>query len=319
MATILVTGATGFIGSHLIPALVERGHDVRAMTRHPDDYDGPGEPIAGDVGNPESLIDALDGVEIAYYLVHSLDSEDFEKKDAVGGVGVQRDGRCGGGAADRLPRRPRPRRRGTVAAPAVAPARWRVARRRRRAGDHAARGRGDRARRHLVGTHPPTRRPPAGDGGAPLGEHQYATHRVAGRDPISDGVLDVPETIGQTYDIGGPEVLRYADMMQRAARIIEAPVDPDADPSAAHPEALIGLVVAGHRRGRADRPQPGRLHDDRGGGPRRRRDPQADPGGADRVRRRRPAGAGRARAATEPDRARNAGRTGKPIACRYGP
>jgi len=35
------------------------------------------------------------------------------------------------------------------------------------------------------------------------------------------GVLDVPETIGQTYDIGGPEVLRYADMMQRAARIMK--------------------------------------------------------------------------------------------------
>ena len=82
MATILVTGATGFIGSHLIPALVERGHDVRAMTRHPDDYDGPGDPVAGDVNSPETLIDALDGVDVAYYLVHSLDSNDFEKKDA---------------------------------------------------------------------------------------------------------------------------------------------------------------------------------------------------------------------------------------------
>src|SRR3954463_12712955 len=82
MATILVTGATGFIGSHLIPELVERGHAVRAMTRHPDDYEGPGDPVAGDVNSPETLVDALDGVDVAYYLVHSLDSNDFEKKDA---------------------------------------------------------------------------------------------------------------------------------------------------------------------------------------------------------------------------------------------
>ena len=42
---VLVTGATGFIGSRLVPALLEQGHTVKAMTRHPDDYDGPGEPV----------------------------------------------------------------------------------------------------------------------------------------------------------------------------------------------------------------------------------------------------------------------------------
>ena len=43
MTTVLVTGATGFIGRRLVPALIDAGHDVRAMTRRPETYDGPGE------------------------------------------------------------------------------------------------------------------------------------------------------------------------------------------------------------------------------------------------------------------------------------
>jgi uncharacterized protein YbjT (DUF2867 family) len=82
MVRILVTGATGFIGRRLVPALVEEGYDVRAMTRSPEDYDGPGEAVRGEVAEPESLVEALDGAQIAYYLVHSLDDDDFEEKDA---------------------------------------------------------------------------------------------------------------------------------------------------------------------------------------------------------------------------------------------
>jgi uncharacterized protein YbjT (DUF2867 family) len=82
MTRILVTGATGFIGRRLVPALLEKGHEVRAMTRNPATYDGPGEPVAGNVDDRDSLDDPLDGVEVAYYLVHSLDDEDFERKDA---------------------------------------------------------------------------------------------------------------------------------------------------------------------------------------------------------------------------------------------
>jgi uncharacterized protein YbjT (DUF2867 family) len=82
MARVLVTGATGFIGSRLVPALVGAGHDVRAMTRHPESYDGQGEAVRGDVSDEDSLQEALEGASIAYYLVHSLDDADFEKKDA---------------------------------------------------------------------------------------------------------------------------------------------------------------------------------------------------------------------------------------------
>jgi uncharacterized protein YbjT (DUF2867 family) len=52
------------------------------MTRHPDSYDGPGEPVFGDVSDPGTLGDPLDGVDVAIYLVHSLDDHDFERKDA---------------------------------------------------------------------------------------------------------------------------------------------------------------------------------------------------------------------------------------------
>jgi uncharacterized protein YbjT (DUF2867 family) len=79
---VLVTGASGFVGSHLAEALERRGHSVFAMTRHPDTYAGAGKPIFGDVYEPDSLRLILAGVDAAYYLVHSLARKDFVEKDA---------------------------------------------------------------------------------------------------------------------------------------------------------------------------------------------------------------------------------------------
>jgi uncharacterized protein YbjT (DUF2867 family) len=79
---ILVTGATGFIGRRLVPALLDAGYDVRAMTRRPGEYDGRGTAVGGDVHDASTLAPALDDVDVAYYLVHSLDSDDFESRDA---------------------------------------------------------------------------------------------------------------------------------------------------------------------------------------------------------------------------------------------
>ncbi|GAB2870280.1 NAD(P)H-binding protein [Nocardioides pacificus] len=80
---ILVTGASGFIGRRLAPALVEEGYDVRSMTRRPESYSGAGTPVFGDVGDPGSLAEALTDIDVAFYLVHSLDSHDFEERDAA--------------------------------------------------------------------------------------------------------------------------------------------------------------------------------------------------------------------------------------------
>ena len=51
--SVLVAGASGFVGRRLVPVLVEAGHDVRAMTRHPDTYEGAGTPVRGDVHDPD--------------------------------------------------------------------------------------------------------------------------------------------------------------------------------------------------------------------------------------------------------------------------
>jgi len=80
---VLVTGASGFVGSRLAEVLEAEGYSVVAMTRHPDSYTGAGKPIFGDVSEPASLRSAMSGVDAAYYLVHSLERRDFVEKDAA--------------------------------------------------------------------------------------------------------------------------------------------------------------------------------------------------------------------------------------------
>ena len=79
----LVTGATGHIGGHLVPALLDRGHTVRALARNLDKLrDAPWrddiEVARGDLGDADSLTAAFEGVDVVYYLVHSMGtSADF--------------------------------------------------------------------------------------------------------------------------------------------------------------------------------------------------------------------------------------------------
>ena len=83
---ILLTGATGYIGGRLLPALESAGHRVRCLTRHPEALAhrlGENTEIAfGDVLNSVSLSAHLAGVHTAYYLVHAMGSENsFEAED----------------------------------------------------------------------------------------------------------------------------------------------------------------------------------------------------------------------------------------------
>jgi uncharacterized protein YbjT (DUF2867 family) len=217
--TVLVTGASGFVGSHLATRLVGDGHSVRAMTRHPSDYTGAGEPIAGDVSDPDSLAAALANVDAAYYLVHSLDSADFEARDAVAaqnfaaaasGAGVQQIIYLGGLGADSEKLSPHLRSRREV------------------------------ERILTEGPVPVTTLRAAviiGHGGISweitrqLVDHLPAvitpkwvatkTQPISLRDAVRYlvGVLDRPEAYGKTYEIGGPVALTYGDMLQRVAAV----------------------------------------------------------------------------------------------------
>jgi len=84
---ILVTGATGYIGGSLTPHLLKAGYPVRVLVRNPDRLRGRSwleqvEVVQGDVLKPETLPKALEGVDIAYYFIHSLYAgADFHEMD----------------------------------------------------------------------------------------------------------------------------------------------------------------------------------------------------------------------------------------------
>jgi len=88
---IAVAGSTGYIGGLLCRRLRDEGHEVRALARHPERAEelreAGCEVCRADVLEPESLGPALEGVEVAYYLVHSMgrgSDGDFAERDRQG-------------------------------------------------------------------------------------------------------------------------------------------------------------------------------------------------------------------------------------------
>ena len=84
---ILLTGATGYVGGRLAPRLLERGYCVRVLARDANrlaarPWREQVEVCEGDVGDADAVRRALQGVEVAYYLVHSMQSgADFAARD----------------------------------------------------------------------------------------------------------------------------------------------------------------------------------------------------------------------------------------------
>jgi uncharacterized protein YbjT (DUF2867 family) len=77
MARCLVTGATGYIGGRLVPELLAAGHEVRCMARSPGrlrdlPWVARTEVVAADATDPGRTRAALDGVDVAYYLIHAM-------------------------------------------------------------------------------------------------------------------------------------------------------------------------------------------------------------------------------------------------------
>jgi uncharacterized protein YbjT (DUF2867 family) len=84
---ILVTGASGYIGGRLVPRLLAEGYSVRVLARHPAHLEGRVwldrvDVVQGDALNPENLFAAMEGMDAAYYLIHSMSGKnDFRQRD----------------------------------------------------------------------------------------------------------------------------------------------------------------------------------------------------------------------------------------------
>ena len=85
----LVTGVTGYIGGRLVPKLLEKGYNVRVLSRDASRLQGRRwinkvEVVEADVLKPETLAGALENIDVAYYLIHSMSGKgdaDFHKRD----------------------------------------------------------------------------------------------------------------------------------------------------------------------------------------------------------------------------------------------
>ncbi|MFF7366948.1 SDR family oxidoreductase [Streptomyces tricolor] len=228
----LVTGATGYIGGRLVPELLAAGHRVRCLARSPGKlrdhpWAGAVEVVRGDVTDAAAVAEAMRDIDVAYYLVHTLGSgKDFEETDRraarvfgqrAEAAGVRRIVYLGGLTPPGVPEErlsPHLRSRAEVG-------------------------------RILLASGVPTAVLRAaviiGSGSASFEMLRYLTERlpvmvtpswvrtrlqpIAVRDVLRllVGGAGLPDGVNRTFDIGGPDVLTYRDMMVRYARVAGLP------------------------------------------------------------------------------------------------
>ncbi len=214
----LVTGASGYVGGRLVPELVTAGWSVRAMARtvgrlRDAPWIGDVDAVEADVTDPDSLRRAMHGVDVAYYLIHALGSQGFEDADreaaesfvdVAAECGVRRIVYLGGLTPEDEELSPHLRSREEV-------------------GEIL-----------LAGKVPTTVLQAAviiGSGSASFEMLRYLTERlpvmvvpkwvdskvqpIAIRDVLRllVGAADMPDDVDRAFDIGGPDVLTYREMM----------------------------------------------------------------------------------------------------------
>lgn len=218
--SILVSGSTGFIGTKLIQKLTERGYTITGMSRQTLENKKEIKYVKADVFNLEQLQNAMDGVEVAFYLLHSMEGDSKQWKEfasrekiqaknflkAATHAGVKRIIYLGGLVNDSLELSPHMKSRKEV-------------------GEILASGKipVTELRASLI----------IGSQGGSYAMLRYLVERLRimvcpswvkslaqpiAVDDVVDyliGCLETPQTTGKTFDIGGPEKLTYQEMMRQ--------------------------------------------------------------------------------------------------------